>query len=162
MVAIVVILAATVSVFALGFTENINQPGPIVGQSSGELVPQVGFGGGTVRINHLAGDTIQVSNMEVVVDASDTCSKQSRIVNLPAESGDRITDSNYNGDDIFDQSFGSLPDGSALLSQEYSAGDVIIFRLDAECPLNSGDTVTVRVVHTPTNSVVIKETLTAM
>ncbi|MDZ7745976.1 MAG: archaellin/type IV pilin N-terminal domain-containing protein [Halobacteriales archaeon] len=37
-VAIVVVLAATVSIFALGFTDDINQPGPLVTQSSGELV----------------------------------------------------------------------------------------------------------------------------
>ena len=161
LVAVVVILAGIVSTFALGFIDGTNQPGPIVGQSSGDLMTQDGFDGGIVRINHVSGDTMRVSDMEIVVDASSACNKRSRIVNLPADSGQRITDSNYDGDDIFDQRFGSLPDGSALLSQEYSAGDVIVFRLDGECPLDSGDTVTVRVVHTPTNSVPIKITLTA-
>jgi FlaG/FlaF family flagellin (archaellin) len=63
MVAIVVILAATLSVFALGFTDEATQPGPIVGQSSGDLVPQDGSDDGIVRINHVAGDTVQVTNM---------------------------------------------------------------------------------------------------
>jgi FlaG/FlaF family flagellin (archaellin) len=53
MVAIVVILAATISVLALGFTDEANQPGPIVGQSSGELVTQDGNDGGKVNIIRL-------------------------------------------------------------------------------------------------------------
>lgn len=51
MVAIMVILAATISVFALVFTDDANQSDPVVGQSSGELVPQDGFDRGIVHIN---------------------------------------------------------------------------------------------------------------
>jgi FlaG/FlaF family flagellin (archaellin) len=41
LVATVVILAATISVFALGFTEETTDAGPVVGQSSGELVRDI-------------------------------------------------------------------------------------------------------------------------
>jgi FlaG/FlaF family flagellin (archaellin) len=166
MVAIVVILAATISVFALGFTEDANQPGPIVGQSSGELVPQDGSNDGIVRITHVAGDTIQVSNMEVVVDASDACGKQGRLVNLPVPSGGNdIDQSNIEGDDIFDQrayGFDAVPGPNAIHRSEYAAGEQIAFRITGgPCSITQGDEITVRVVHTPTNSVVIKQTLTA-
>jgi FlaG/FlaF family flagellin (archaellin) len=44
----------------------------------------------------------------------------------------------------------------------FTAGTSFEFRLTGgDCAINSGDEVVVRVVHTPTNSVVIKETLTA-
>jgi len=157
MVAIVVILAATISVLALGFTDEANRPGPIVGQSSGELIS-----GGTnqiVRLNHIAGDTLTVSNLEIAVDARDACGKQSRIVNLPTNT---LGSANYIGDDIFDY---FSPDGGQLDTSadgSWTAGETATFRLaSTECPLDSGDSITVRVVHTPTNSVVIKETLTA-
>jgi Uncharacterized protein conserved in archaea len=166
MVAIVVILASTISVFTLAFTEDANQPGPIVGQSSDELVPQDGSDGGIVRINHIAGDTIQVSNMQVIVDASDACGKQGRLVNLPVPSGGNdIDQSNIEGDDIFDQrayGFDAVPGPNTIHRSEYAAGEQIAFRVTGgSCSINQGDAITVRVAHTPTNSVVIKETLTA-
>lgn len=166
LVAIVVILAATVSVFAFGFIEDVNQPGPIVGQSSGELVPQDGSDDGIVRINHIAGDTIQVSNMEIIVDASDACGKQGRLVNLPVPSGGNdIDQSNIEGDDIFDQrayGYDAVPGPNAIHRSEYTVGEQIAFRITGgPCPIHQGDEITVRVVHTPTKSVVITETLTA-
>jgi len=166
MVAIVVILAATVSVFTFGFTEKTTDAGPIVGQSSGELVPQDGSDDGIVRITHVAGDTIQVSNMEVVVDASDACGKHGRLINLPVpSSGNDIEDSNIEGDDIFDQrayGFSGVPGPNAIHESEFAASDRVAFRITSStCPIVQGDEITVRIVHTPTNSVVIKQTLTA-
>jgi flagellin-like protein len=166
MVAIVVILAATISVFTLGFTEETTETGPIVGQSSGEFVPQDGNNDGIVRIYHVAGDTIQVSDMEVVLDASDACEKQGRLINLPVpSSGNDIDQSNIEGDDIFDQrgyGWDDVPGPNAIHRSEYAAGEEIAFRITGgPCTINQGDEITVRVVHTPTNSVVIRETLTA-
>ena len=164
MVAIVVILAATVSVFSLGFADDITRPGPLVGQSSGELVKdEPGSDDQIVRITHVAGDTLTVSNLEIAVDAGDACGKQSRIVNLPTNYiGDRFGGKNQLGDDII---VDSSPDGGQLDTSAdgiWTAGETAIFRLaSTECRLENGDTVTVRVVHMPTNSVVIKETLTA-
>ena len=166
LVAIVVVLAAVVSVFALGVTEETTEAGPAVGQSSGELIPQDGYDDGIIRITHIAGDTIQVANMEVIVDASNACGKQGRLVDLPVpSSGNDIDQSNIEGDDIFDQrAYGNdgVPGPNALHRSEYAAGEEIAFRITGgTCSINQGDKITVRVVHTPTNSVVIKETLTA-
>ncbi|CQH64043.1 DUF1628 domain protein (plasmid) [Halobacterium hubeiense] len=166
LVAIVVLLAATISVFALGFADQVNQPAPIVGQSSGELVPQAGNDDGIIRITHVAGDTIQVSNMEVVVDASGACGKQGRLVDLPVSSGGNdIDQSNIEGDDIFDQrayGWDGVPGPNAIHNSEYAPGDEIAFRIiGGACPITQGDEITVRVVHTQTRSVIIEETLTA-
>lgn len=155
MVAIVVILAATVSVFTLGIADDINRPGPLVAQSSGELVS-----GGTnqiVRLTHIAGDSLTVSNLEIVVDAQDACGGKSRIVNLPTNT---LGPENYNGDDIFDY---FSPDGGQLDTSAdgtWEPGETASFRLaSGECELNSDDKITVRVIHTPTRSVVIQESL---
>lgn len=169
MVAIVVILAATMSVYGLGFADDITQPGPLVGQSSGTLEPNPpgsGSDNGFVSIRHVAGDTIQTANMEIVVDATDACGKRGRLVNLPVDgySGNAIGSTNIEDDDIFDGRppyFGG-PEYSALQETEYAAGDEILFRIpNNDCPVRNGDKVIVRVVHTPTNSVVIEDTLTA-
>jgi len=172
MVAIVVILAATISVFALGFTDEANQPGPVVGQSSGEFV---GDNGGSnnqiIRITHIAGDSISVSNMEVVVSA---CGETARVVNLPAErrtptsvpfdkginfEGNRelLSEGQFFGGQFWDA--GVLHEDT---SNTFNSGKSFELRITTgECEVDSGDEVQVQVVHTPTNSVVIKETLTA-
>lgn len=160
MVAIVVVLAATISVFTVGFIDEANQPAPIVGQSSGELVyDRPGGNDQIVRLTHLAGESLDVSELEIAVDATNACGKQSRIVNLPTST---LGPANYNGEDIFDY---YSPDGGQLDTSAdgtWSAGETATFRLaSTECELNNGDTLTVRVVHTPTNSVVLKEALTA-
>lgn len=161
LVAVVVVLAATVSVFALGFLEDTNDPGPVVGQSSGTLESNgVGSDNGFVQITHVAGDTIRTANIEIAVDATAACGKRGRLVNLPVQN--RIRNSNSEGDDVFDNSFQGLPDGSALENQRYASSDTIDFRIpNTDCPVRNGDRVTVRVVHLPTNSIVIEETLTA-
>lgn len=92
--------------------------------------------------------------------------KQARLVNLPESpvgfgNPDEIKGLNP---EIFDT---FTPDGEKELDTSadgtWSAGETATFRLKKSgCELNHGDTVTVRVVHTPTNSVVIKQTLTAM
>ena len=160
MTAVVVILAATVSVFTLGVADEVTQPGPVVGQSSGELAyDRPGSDDQIVRLTHVAGDDLDVSTLEIAVDATDACGKRSRIVNLPTNT---LGSANFNGDDIFDY---FSPDGGQLDTSAdgtWSAGETATFRLaSTECGLSEGDTLTVRVVHTPTNSVVIKETLTA-
>jgi flagellin-like protein len=172
LVAVVVIIATTVAVFGFGFVDDMPQPAPNVADSSGEFVPQDGNDGGIVRIEHLGGDEVPVKEMEIVVKAecgSET--KQGRIVNLPAGDGNNIDDDQIEGDNIIDQSYLKTIDnsvegvdgGGALLhNKQYSVGESIIFRIpDSKCSLTSGASVTVDVVHTPSQSVIISEELTA-
>lgn len=174
MLAVVVIVAASVSVFTFGVADDLREPAPAVGQSSGELLA---FEGGSdeqiVRITHVAGDPITVSDIEISVRAE--CkdgTKQGRIVNLPAGSGNNIDSGQIEGDDIFDGSslntidnkVDGVSNGGALLHGDgrYTASESIIFRIKkGSCEITTGSQVTVEIVHTPTNSVVIEETLTA-
>ena len=82
-VAIVVILAATVSVAFLGITENLTEPAPIVGDTTGELIPGGGENEQVVQITHVAGDSIAVEEIEIIVRVSGSGSefpKEARLV----------------------------------------------------------------------------------
>ncbi|MDS0252755.1 type IV pilin [Haloarcula argentinensis] len=170
LVAVTVVLAAVLSVATLGLAENLDDTAPVISQSDGEFAPQNGFDGGIVRIRHVAGDIVRVSEIEVAVSADcggDGTEKHGRLVNLPVKSDDRPQSDNIEGDDIFDESTGSLTergadDTGALVIDEFRPGDVIVFRIaGGDCDLQPGDTVTVRVVHTPSNAVIIQQQLTA-
>jgi flagellin-like protein len=174
MVAVVVILAATVSVFGLGFTEEINEPAPNVAQTNGDFIPQDGDDGGIVKIRHIGGDGVKVSNIEIQVRAECKAgTKQGRIVNLPAGSWNAIreSDGQIEDDNIFDErslntidnNVADVDNGGALLQGgEYTAGDTIIFRIpDTDCTLEEGSKVTVQVVHTPSQTIIIDKDLVA-
>lgn len=160
MVAVVVVLAGTVAVFTLGSTDTISSPAPLIGQTSGELVRDTAGGGDQiVRLTRIAGDDVAVSDLDVVVDATAACGKRARIVDLPTST---LGPSTYDGDKLFD--FYS-PDGGAFDANTdgvWRPGETATFRIaNRDCSLDSGDTITVRVVHTPSETVVIEDTLTA-
>lgn len=160
LVAVVVVLSATVSVFVLDVADEVDRPGPVVGQSTGELVyDRPGSSDQIVRVTHIAGDDLEVTNLEIAIDATDVCGKRSRIVNPPTNT---LGPANYEGDDIFDY---YSPNGGELDTSAdgtWRAGETATFRLaSTECRLDIRDSVTIRVVHTPTESVVIRETLAA-
>lgn len=172
-VALVVVLAGAVSAFAFGFTDNLREPAPAIAESTGAFTPQDGTGGGIVLLTHEGGETVQVANVEIVTLAE--CrggTKQGRIVNLPAGDGNaiRVSDGQITGQNIFDErslnsidnAVSQVNDGGALLSSQYAAGDTILFRIpENKCELTSGSEVTLRVVHTPSQAVIIKKQLTA-
>jgi flagellin-like protein len=172
LVAVVVILVATMSTFTLLFTEEVNDPAPVIGQSSGEFVGGTGDGDQIIRITHLAGESVPVSEMEIVVDAPQCNPETARIVDLPLELYQGYTDHVEYGSALVDTrppgfqnetDFGVL---DADRKNTFDAGSYFEFRINAgECRngngFENGDTVTVRVVHTPTDAVVIEEELTA-
>jgi len=165
LVAVVVLVAAVVSATAFGFTADLREPGPTVAESSGRLVADVsGSNDQIVRLTHEAGDPIPVDEIEIVVRA---CGSQGRLVNLPASDGDpRPTGDYVAGDDLFDNSYnsvsGPIGEDGRTVDGRWTAGETATFRIvNSACSLAPGDTATVRVVHTPTGSVVIEEELTA-
>jgi len=85
MVAIVVILSATISVFVLGLGEDIQNPSPVVGQSTGNIDPNSGGNGGIITVTHIAGDSVEIKNVQIIIDATDACNAKARVVNLPAD-----------------------------------------------------------------------------
>lgn len=175
MVAVVVILSATASVAFLDISENINEPAPQIAQSTGEFITNkegTGSSGGIVKIKHIAGDSVAITDIEIVVRAEcDDGTKQGRIVNLPAGDGNAIreSDGQIKGDNIFDGSslntiagnVDGVSDGGALLNdEEYTAGDSIIFRIDQECVIKTGNRVSVQIVHIPSEAIIIDKNLT--
>ena len=159
LVGVAVVVATVLSLGALGFGEEVDDPAPTIAESSGELLAyQDDSDEQRVRIYHQAGDPVRVENVEIAVDASDACGKRGRIVGLPTKTID--ADENIRGADIFDGSSGQAK--GALRDDVYRAGDVFDFRIaKGECELDPGDRTTVRVVHTPSGAVLIEERLTA-
>lgn len=174
-VAITVILAATISVLVLDLGENVQNPGPNVAQSSGEFVGHevgMGYNSQIVRITHIAGDSVDVEEIEVAVQA---CGKTGRIINLPADySYAKYSEDNFAAEDSDDSIFSQGSNAAdwetgvfdASTDNTFRAGSWFQFRIvsspnNGGCQLETGDEVTVRVVHTPTNSVIIKQILTA-
>jgi len=172
MVAITIIVAATASVFAFGYVDDIREPAPQIARTTGEFVEQDGNSGGIAMITHKSGDTVSVEEIEILVQAE--CSdgvKQGRIINLPAGSGNDIDvdDGQIIGDNIFDErslktidnAVEGINDGGALLNDRYRAGDTILFRIPAsKCTLLRGNSVSVQIIHLPTQAVIIKKELT--
>ena len=161
LVAVTVILAATVSVFALGVADDIDEAPPLISESSGELVVQDGNGGGIVRLTHLGGDPVPADEIVIAVDAEDACGKSGRLVNLPAPSGNpNPTEEYVRGEDVFDNSYNSVSGPIGEAGGVWEAGETVSFRrASSECELDRGEEITVAVIHTPTESIVIDETL---
>ena len=169
MVAIAVILTATISVFVLGFTEDLNDPAPVVGQTSGEFVP--GADEQEVLITHVAGDNVPVENIDIVVRATGPgVDSETRLVNLPAEGSD-INSVNIEGDTgIISQGYGESgpSDPNQVIIEDYptdnnmwDAGETIQFEINVggadfrEPPNRTGpeaDELEVAVVYTDTES----------
>ena len=175
-VAIVVILAATVSVFALGFVDETQEPSPVVGQSTGDLEPVDSGDGGIITVTHIAGDSVEVENMEIVVDATDACGKRARVVNLPASfpsqsyPNNQFNNDNFRGDNLLAQ--GAIPwfgqeewDARLLMDTDdntFAAGDSFQLRIaSGNCELAAGDQVHLDVVHVSSDSIIISKTLSA-
>lgn len=171
MVAVVVVLAAVISVFSFGFIDNVREPAPSIAESSGALTPQEGNNGGIVLLTHEAGETVRTADLEIAVRAEcNSGTRQGRIVNLPAGAAIRASDGQIDGDNIFDERYlktidnavAQINDGGALLKTQYASGETILFRIPKnKCDLTSGSEVSVRIVHTPSQSVIIGKRLTA-
>ena len=174
MVAIVVVIAASVGWVGLGFSEQLREPAPNVAESNGELRTQEGYDGGVVRITHVAGDSVQVSNIEIAVTVDGTEETQrARIQNLPATAVnfgfEGFSNANLEqGDESFISkgTYSSTWDIGALHetnSNTLSAGSSFEFRINGYTgiELSSGDRVTVRIIHTPSDSIIIRQDLTA-
>jgi flagellin-like protein len=159
-VALVVILAGVVGTYGLGFVEDLRNPAPNVAESEGELLSDAEDwrDAQIVRLEHVAGDSVRVTDIEIVVEAT-ACSKRSRIVNLPTNT---LYSDNFEGDDIFS---GKSPYEGELRKDAdgtWTAGETIRFRLaSGECEIDPGETLTIRIVHVPSNSIIVETTLTA-
>jgi len=155
MVAIVVILAVIVSVSFFDITDNINEPAPVVGQTSGEFEP----GPQRVRITHIAGESIPAEELEVVVRASGPdVDADARLVNLPE------FDEEKDPENIISFFYKEIESNDP---NTWNVGDTIQFEINVvgadfrEPPVNDNpdaDELTVLIVHTPSEAVIVRKT----
>ena len=175
-VAIVVILAATVSVAFLGITENLTEPAPIVADTTGEFEAGPGNYSQVVRITHVAGDSVEVEDIEIIVRASGPDSDlptEARLVNLPADvdgfcTNGRLTRSkNIEGDyDLIQEGCpnrnGPFPQVLQVItdadSNTWSPGRTIQFQIRSDradfSPGGEADELEVIIVHTPSKAII--------
>ena len=175
MVAITIILAATISTLVLGFTDDLNEPAPNVAETTGEFTVAEGVAGDeqTVQITHVAGDSVDVEEIEIVVRASgSSLNTEARLFNLPSDGifTRSIDSSNIQGNkNLIDKG----PEKARLIvvedSNEWSAGETIEFRVAVgeadfrEPPVGSNpnaDKLEVTIVHTPSNAIIFEKTFT--
>lgn len=169
LIAIAVVLGATISVFVLDLTEDVNDPAPAVGQASGEFIP--GADDQEVRVSHIAGDSVKVENIEIVVRASGpSLNTEARLINLPSDGSD-IDSNNIQGDEsLIDESFGEAgpADPNQVIIEDYptddniwEAGETIQFEINVvgadfrEPPNRTGpaaDKLEVVIIYTDTES----------
>ncbi len=173
-VAIVVVIGASVGAVGFGLADDLSEPAPSVAESNGELRTQEGYDGGIVRITHVAGDSVQVSNIEIAVTVDGTEeTRRARIQNLPATAVnfgfEGFENANLEkGDESFISkgTYSSTWDIGALHemnSNTLSAGSSFEFRINGATgiELSSGDRVTVRIIHTPSDAIIIRQDLMA-
>ncbi|MDB2225786.1 type IV pilin N-terminal domain-containing protein [Halorubrum ezzemoulense] len=168
MVAIVVILAATVSVFFLGVVGDINEPAPNVADTTGEFEPQTDISqtNQIVRITHIAGEGVPVEELEIIIRASGPgVDAEERLYELPA-SGNRIKPENKKGDDLVSTSAGLFgnPNHDKIIinddSNVWASGDTIQFRIKTgAADFREGESpeaaeLEVVIVHTPSNAII--------
>jgi FlaG/FlaF family flagellin (archaellin) len=181
MIAIVVVLAATVSVFFFDVTEGINEPAPNVADTTGEFA--VGSDGDeqVIRITHVAGDSVDISNVEIIIRISGPdVNTEARLVDLPGDGTfDRtLADKNIKKEDNINlinqvgDRFGGPYEGDQVIvvddDNTWSAGDTIQFSLNGDeanfgespDPGDDADTLEIIIVHTPSNSVLSEHTFT--
>ncbi|NLV05757.1 type IV pilin [Haloarcula rubripromontorii] len=159
MLAISVFLAATVGSVVFTASSDLTQRTPTVARSTGEFVtgPSGGCGGNTVTIRHAGGDPVPADELEIAVAIADA---DARLVDLPVP-GTALSASNTDDPDnaVYDYCVGGV---IANGGQRWSAGRVIRFQLNAGGgTVEPGDSIEVRVVHTPSNGVLAAVELTA-
>jgi FlaG/FlaF family flagellin (archaellin) len=169
-VAVVVVLAAVVGATVVAYTGVLQDPAPAVGGAEGDF--ELGSYDQEVRITLIAGGPIKAKNVEIAVDATDVtdgkCPTQARLSNLPAAGG-KFDDVNFDTTggkkEIFAENYGGVGgaiDGGDTAAPVWEAGEQIMFRIaTGDCDLSPGEQLTIRIVHTPTNTVIQKETITA-
>jgi FlaG/FlaF family flagellin (archaellin) len=133
MVAVTVILTAVISVFVLGFTEDINDPAPTVAQTSSEFIP--GADKQKVRVTHVAGDKVDVEHIEIAVRASGPgVDAEARLINLPSDDT-TLDDRNLNDPDNLISESGDprvVVEGVPADDNVWEPGETILFSINVD------------------------------
>jgi FlaG/FlaF family flagellin (archaellin) len=123
--------------------------------------PGCGLHDQTIELTHRGGDPLAVEDLALVVVAPGH--DPARLVDLPL-SGNCLGDSHVEGPDLFDGRCGRVAGPLTTVGGDadgtWSAGETATFRLrKGAVRLDDGQSVTVRVVHAPSGSVVAERTV---
>jgi FlaG/FlaF family flagellin (archaellin) len=174
--AIAIILAAAVGAFVLGVGDSTDEPAPTV---TADFDRDVSDGSASVKtgneqiiLTNEGGDNVPLSEMRIITEARcfddtllvDQGTKRGELYNLPVvNSGPNQIDNaeNVNGDEIFDTNAAAI---SAPLSGSadtvWEAGERLSFHLEQnECDVPTDGIVTVDLIHEPSNTRIVQESL---
>jgi flagellin-like protein len=146
MVAITVILAATIGTFVLGLGGQLSNNGPTatIGFSDHETTYDSTVAGSeAANVVHDGGDEISETELTIIIRDADSGSEVARDNDLTTVAFDS----------------GSMQLNSAL-SSSFSVGDMIIVESDGSGAVSNGDEVTVQVVHDNSDTIVAEGTVT--
>ncbi len=175
MVAVAILLFISVGIFTFSFETSLTEPAPNVAESTGEFIPGGEDDEQLVQITHEAGDSVDVEEIEIIVQASGPeLDTEARLVNLPGDgSQDRsVADSNIEGnEDLIDQrgdSFGSEADKIIVVedSNVWEVSDTIQFRIavedadfrEEERTGPEADELEIVIVHTESDAILFADT----
>jgi len=175
MVAVLIVLAAAISVSFFGVTEDINEPAPNVADTTGEFEPGSDIEEQIVRITHASGENVNVDEIQIIVRASGPeVNAEARLIDLPGETslvfGDlSIDDRHLQGDDAIISQTAPWQVLTEDDSNVWGAGDTIQFRIavggaDFRDEENrngpEADELDVLIVHTPSDAILSEHTFT--
>ena len=162
LVAIVIILAASVSPFILGLADDVPEPAPNVVDSAATY--ERGSGGGCgnniVRLTHNGGDTVRLSDTKTIVRLPDSGGKRATITGFPV-STTTLDPADYTDPDNI-LTTGSCVGGEAANGGTggWSAGSSFSFRLNkGDGDIDLGDTIEIRVVHEPSDAIIVRHAI---
>ena len=172
MAAVALILAAAVGAFVLGLGEETQEPAPVVtAELDREEITGVGgitSGSERIELSHRAGDSVSLTDVSVNTEArcfddalltEDT--KRGGLINLPVDSSSGIQSNNIQGNNIFQGGGGAVESPlSGSTDKTWESGETLVYHVDAsKCDVPDTGTVTVEVIHEPSNSIIIEESL---
>jgi len=168
LVGVVALLGGVLGLAVTGFVADGPTRAPTVDATAARFVagcPGCGPDDQVVRLEHEGGDPVDMRAVTVQTTVADR-PVESRLVDLPVENGgcNDLKESDYEGEDIYEDGCAGVrgPLNGAHPDREWASGETIAFRIPKRDLLVApGEELTVRVVHTESNSVVVEETLVA-
>lgn len=164
MIALAAVLAT--GVLAAGTAmESLDEPPPtavIAGEDVTAACAGCGSDDQVVRLRHRSGDAVAMETVEIAVDLPGS-EASGRLVDLPLATN-CLRDSHVEDTDLFDGRCGRVGGAVTAVGDDadgrWHAGETVSFRLrKSAVRLNPGDAVVVRIVHTPSGTVLASRRL---
>lgn len=163
LIGLTVAATALVGPTALALADLDGSPPTLVADSDGPIDASVPGSDDdqTVVLRHASGDSVPTAELEIVVRLPEH-DRESRLTALPIEA-DRLPPDGFDGDDLVDRRAGRFSEPLVGESASWTGGERLAFRIKTHrgdgVVLDPGDSVAVTVVHEPTETVLVEETL---